>query len=344
MGGQVLAGRGQLTHRSASSRMRISSSSMLTEGELRNRSIRRPGVATTTSGRERRSASCDLSDSPPTISAKRTSVNFASCRPISSHCAASSRVGVSTSTRVAAMRRWRCTRRSSAGSRKAAVLPLPVTADAQMSTPRSAAGITAVWMGVGETNPSSHTALRRGLQSLSASNVVIVTAVSGSDAPSSSSSAFAAAFAATAAAFLRSLTADCLRSRRPSPAASSARSAGAESCAALDARAASFSLSDDPIWLLFFVFRFVRALAVCHFPEVDGSTMPSVDGPPPPMTKSSSSSESSSPPGALLSSESSSMVMMRDMVPCAKWPADADAAVSVPTARSASGRSNTYCM
>ena len=50
---------------SASSRTRTSSASSANVGELRRWSIRRPGVAMTTSGRAFRATSCDLSDSPP---------------------------------------------------------------------------------------------------------------------------------------------------------------------------------------------------------------------------------------------------------------------------------------
>eukprot|EP00964_Phaeocystis_antarctica_P114388 scaffold78365_cov63-Phaeocystis_antarctica.AAC.1 len=73
--------------------------------ELRRRSMRRPGVASTMSGLVRISASCSLTLRPPTTRQSRMSLKRASCLPIASHCAASSRVGSSTSTRVAAMRR-----------------------------------------------------------------------------------------------------------------------------------------------------------------------------------------------------------------------------------------------
>ena len=169
---------------------------------MRSRSMRRPGVATTMSGRERRSASCPFSDNPPTISEKRTSVKRPRWRPISSHWAASSRVGQRTRTRVAVMRRGRCISRSRAGSRNAAVFPEPVTADAHTSTPRSAGGITAAWIGVGAVNPSSETALRSGLESASEEKLVAAEegSVSGSSAPSSSSSAATTAGAASSAA------------------------------------------------------------------------------------------------------------------------------------------------
>mmetsp|Transcript_22731 Transcript_22731/g.49024 ORF Transcript_22731/g.49024 Transcript_22731/m.49024 type:complete len:263 (-) Transcript_22731:683-1471(-) len=93
--------------RSASSSTKISTSSSPMEAELRRRSMSLPGVATTTSGLERSSTSCTDDESPPTIRLNRTSECLASRSPIVTHCAASSRVGARTSTRVAAMRRGR---------------------------------------------------------------------------------------------------------------------------------------------------------------------------------------------------------------------------------------------
>src|SRR5258706_667884 len=53
------------------------------------------------------------------------------------------------------MRRWRM------GRTNAAVLPLPVIAQASRSRPSIAGGIASVWMGVGRVKPSSLTPLRR---------------------------------------------------------------------------------------------------------------------------------------------------------------------------------------
>src|SRR5688572_10800330 len=68
-------------------------------------------------------------------------------------CAASSRVGVITSARVVPRGRsislWRM------GSRNAAVLPLPVMAQASTSRPAIAGGIASAWIGVGRVKPSS---------------------------------------------------------------------------------------------------------------------------------------------------------------------------------------------
>ena len=151
--------------RSASSSTRISTASSETVGALRSRSISRPGVATTTSGDERSSASCTDEARPPTTRQNRTSVKRPSARPIESHWAASSRVGARTSTRVAGTRRGRWSSRSSAGSMKAAVLPEPVCAEAHRSPPQRAAGITRDWMGVGFLKPSSARPLSSGIDS-----------------------------------------------------------------------------------------------------------------------------------------------------------------------------------
>ena len=67
--------------------------------------------------------------------------------------AASSRVGVSTSARV--VPRGLSISLCRIGRRKAAVLPLPVTAQASTSRPASAGGMASVWMGVGRVKPSS---------------------------------------------------------------------------------------------------------------------------------------------------------------------------------------------
>ena len=61
--------------------------------------------------------------------------------------AASSRVGVRTNARVEP--RGRLCSRWRIGSRKAAVLPLPVAAEAIRSRPSSSNGIASCWMGVG---------------------------------------------------------------------------------------------------------------------------------------------------------------------------------------------------
>mmetsp|Transcript_39652 Transcript_39652/g.68419 ORF Transcript_39652/g.68419 Transcript_39652/m.68419 type:complete len:251 (+) Transcript_39652:1230-1982(+) len=92
--------------RSTSSRTRISTSSRWNPRLLVRWSTSRPGVATTTSGRPRSSASCALRFlDPPTTSAHSVSVCWPSVCSMLKPCAASSRVGATTSTRVA--RTWR---------------------------------------------------------------------------------------------------------------------------------------------------------------------------------------------------------------------------------------------
>ena len=56
---------------------------------------------------------------------------------------------------------------SSAGRRKAAVLPLPVTALPQMSRPASAMGMAFAWMAVGVTKPIFSMPLRIGRERFS---------------------------------------------------------------------------------------------------------------------------------------------------------------------------------
>ena len=66
-------------------------------------------------------------------------------------CVASSLVGVTTTTLIAATSFGRNNKRSKNGKTKAAVLPEPVTALAQTSLPAIAKGMTAVCTGVGLT-------------------------------------------------------------------------------------------------------------------------------------------------------------------------------------------------
>ena len=66
--------------------------------------------------------------------------------------------GVRTSARV--VRRGLRIRRCRIGSTKAAVLPLPVTAQASTSRPAIAGGIDCSWIGVGRVKPSSRTPRR----------------------------------------------------------------------------------------------------------------------------------------------------------------------------------------
>mmetsp|Transcript_10312 Transcript_10312/g.28990 ORF Transcript_10312/g.28990 Transcript_10312/m.28990 type:complete len:321 (-) Transcript_10312:118-1080(-) len=110
---------------------------------------------------------------------------------ILTHWAASSLVGVMMSALVAAAEAAallfrpledatlpppRCIIRSMMGRRKAAVLPLPVTAEAQTSRPDRATGMTDPWMGVGVTNPMEATPRSSGRDRLSCAKVVMALA------------------------------------------------------------------------------------------------------------------------------------------------------------------------
>ena len=98
---------------------------------------------------------------PPTTSTMFSFMNFAYLRAASVTCLASSRVGARTSTRgVAAPFSGSSAVRVSAGSMKAAVLPVPVSAVARMSRPWSAGGMAASWTGVGVVYSNASRAFR----------------------------------------------------------------------------------------------------------------------------------------------------------------------------------------
>ena len=133
--------------RSASSRTRVSTCERLQSPELM-RSMRRPGVATTRSHPLWSAARCGSYETPPTRTVAVWPVRAQMAVATSSIWAASSRVGVTTSMRgPCPWRAWPS--RSSVGSRKAAVLPVPVCAAAMTSVPARTAGIDAAWTGVG---------------------------------------------------------------------------------------------------------------------------------------------------------------------------------------------------
>src|SRR5215210_2940771 len=85
------------------------------------------------------------------------------CRPRSLKCstiwAASSRVGARTRARVTP-RFWPMSR-FRMGSANAAVLPLPVIAQARTSRPSTAGGMPSRWIGVGTVKPRSATPFKR---------------------------------------------------------------------------------------------------------------------------------------------------------------------------------------
>ena len=128
----------------------------------------RPGVAMMTSTPLRKACSCGPIPTPPKTAAPDSGVCTASSRRCSSICAASSRVGVSTSARVTP--RGLSISRCRIGRRNAAVLPLPVIAQASRSLPSRAGGIACSWMGVARVKPSSRTPRSRSGWSLNLAN------------------------------------------------------------------------------------------------------------------------------------------------------------------------------
>src|SRR5512141_66368 len=101
----------------------------------------------------RSACSCGPIPTPPITTADVTGVWVAIASSCSTICAASSRVGVSTSARV--VPRGREISLLRIGRRNAAVLPLPVDAQARRSFPCIAGGIASAWIGVGRRNPIS---------------------------------------------------------------------------------------------------------------------------------------------------------------------------------------------
>ncbi len=116
-------------------------------------------MAISTSTPVRKACSWGPMPTPPKTAAADIEVCTASWRACSSIWAASSRVGVRIRARVTP--RVLPERRLKIGSRKAAVLPLPVMAQASTSRPSMAGGIESDWIGVGRVNPISRTPRRR---------------------------------------------------------------------------------------------------------------------------------------------------------------------------------------
>ena len=126
-----------------------------------------PACATMTSTPLRNACSCGPMPTPPNTAAPVIGVCTASSLRSSRICAASSRVGVSTSARVVP-RGLSDQPRAGSGSRKAAVLPLPVAAQRQ-----DVAALEGRWNGLGldgrrRAKPSSFRPRRRLGCSLSA--------------------------------------------------------------------------------------------------------------------------------------------------------------------------------
>ena len=141
--------------RSASSSTSTSTSSSMQAPWLM-RSSRRPGVATSTSHPRASALFCGPYETPPTTVTAVCPVRLAMARQTSSICWASSRVGVTTSMRgpqptesLPRRERFTCGSLSSVGSRKAAVLPVPVWAAASRSRPASTSGMERSCTGVG---------------------------------------------------------------------------------------------------------------------------------------------------------------------------------------------------
>ena len=151
------------------SSMRSASSSTSTSTPLSLRlpalrcSISRPGVAISRSGCLRSNAACSLKSSPPVTRPALMKVYWEKRSTSLRICWASSRVGsrISERTSVRCFELASPSRRLSSGSRKAAVLPLPVCAVTRRSRPSSAGGMAACCTGVGSVKFSSATALSR---------------------------------------------------------------------------------------------------------------------------------------------------------------------------------------
>ncbi len=114
----------------------------------------RPGVAMTRSGFLRNAATWRPRSSPPMMTATVSRVRLPRLRNSAWIWRASSRVGTSTSARIAPSGAGVSMRRCRIGSRKAPVLPEPVAAEASRSRPSSTAGITRCWTGVGCCQPA----------------------------------------------------------------------------------------------------------------------------------------------------------------------------------------------
>ena len=159
--------------RSASSRTRTSTPARLT-WLCSMRSSRRPGVATSRSQPFSSAAICLSNLAPPMTMTARCPVFWQTTFTTSSICAASSRVGVTTS----ACGPWpdlpamRC----SVGRANAAVLPVPVWAEATTSLPARTSGMAPAWTGVGVEKPRASTPARICSFSPSSANEVVIAA------------------------------------------------------------------------------------------------------------------------------------------------------------------------
>ncbi|OAR25334.1 hypothetical protein A8W25_06790 [Streptomyces sp. ERV7] len=124
------------------------------------RSLRRPGVATSTSAPRRSAFACLVSESPPTtvVSRKLTAVAYGVSASVT--CWASSRVGTSTMASGAFGSARRPAVRARSARPKARVLPEPVRPRPRMSRPASEFGSVAAWIGNGSVTPCAASVLR----------------------------------------------------------------------------------------------------------------------------------------------------------------------------------------
>mmetsp|Transcript_25316 Transcript_25316/g.63323 ORF Transcript_25316/g.63323 Transcript_25316/m.63323 type:complete len:284 (-) Transcript_25316:116-967(-) len=121
------------------------------------RSMRRPGVPTTTLGSSRSSRICPDRDAPPKTTVARTRAGRENLANSAWICIASSRVGASTTTagpraspRLAGAAGGGCALTwTRAGRRKPSVLPLPVSAMPTTSRPFSRHGHAMLWTALG---------------------------------------------------------------------------------------------------------------------------------------------------------------------------------------------------
>ena len=201
-------------------------------------SIRRPGVAIIMSGRVFSSASCALTERPPTHRQNRTCMYCASAIPTLWHWIASSRVGQRITTRDLASSTPFCRydNRSRIGIKNAAVLPLPVTAPATMSLPASAMGIVRDWIGVGFWKFIALKARNSARFRRSAENDAIGASADGSSA---------AKYCALRSASASSSSSSSLSSSSSSSSDSDASSLSSASLASLSSSSGSSSLSSS---------------------------------------------------------------------------------------------------
>ena len=133
-----------------------------TTSRSRTRSVKRPGVATSTSTPGASFFTWLKRDTPPSTSAVEICAPFDSLRIVSSICTASSRVGARISARAVFGRRLSPSAMifDRIGSAKAAVLPEPVWAMPNRSRPSSCAGMALIWIGFGSMKPAALVALK----------------------------------------------------------------------------------------------------------------------------------------------------------------------------------------